>query len=64
MIHGNHFIYSYAPWCPACQSLTITWDKLAKSSQSLGISIGKIDVTQAPALSGRFFVTALPTIYQ
>lgn len=29
----------------------------------MGIQVAKIDVTENPSLSGRFFVTALPTIF-
>ncbi|NXR68867.1 TMX4 protein, partial [Rhadina sibilatrix] len=53
----------YAPWCPACQQIEATWESFAKESERLGITVGKVDVTQEPGLSGRFFVTTLPTIY-
>ncbi|NXG30105.1 TMX4 protein, partial [Dromaius novaehollandiae] len=54
----------YAPWCPACQQIELTWESFAKESEHLEITVGKVDVTQEPGLSGRFFVTTLPTIYQ
>ncbi|XP_009474483.1 PREDICTED: thioredoxin-related transmembrane protein 4 [Nipponia nippon] len=54
---------SYAPWCPACQQIELTWESFAKESEHLDITVGKVDVTQEPGLSGRFFVTTLPTIY-
>ncbi|XP_009586069.1 PREDICTED: thioredoxin-related transmembrane protein 4, partial [Fulmarus glacialis] len=53
----------YAPWCPACQQIELTWESFAKESEHLDITVGKVDVTQEPGLSGRFFVTTLPTIY-
>ncbi|XP_010005459.1 PREDICTED: thioredoxin-related transmembrane protein 4 [Chaetura pelagica] len=53
----------YAPWCPACQQIELTWESFAKESEHLNITVGKVDVTQEPGLSGRFFVTTLPTIY-
>ncbi|XP_076191240.1 thioredoxin-related transmembrane protein 4 isoform X3 [Aptenodytes patagonicus] len=53
----------YAPWCPACQQIELTWESFAKESEHLDVTVGKVDVTQEPGLSGRFFVTTLPTIY-
>ena len=55
---------SYAPWCPACRALEPVWKDFASWSDDLGIKVGQVDVTTAPGLSGRFMVTALPTIYQ
>ena len=56
--------FSYAPWCPACKNLASAWEKLGSWSDDLNIKTARIDVTTSPALSGRFLVTALPTIYQ
>lgn len=56
-------LFSYAPWCPACKNLAPTWEEFATWSSDLGVRAGKVDVTTSPALSGRFFVTALPTIF-
>lgn len=58
------FAHSYAPWCPACKALEPIWETLAMSKKELDINVGKVDVTDSPGLSGRFMVTALPTIYQ
>lgn len=55
---------SYAPWCPACRALEPVWVDFASWSDDLGIKVGHVDVTTSPGLSGRFMVTALPTIYQ
>jgi len=45
------FYYSYAPWCPACQHLQADWENLGRQSESLGISVGRVDVTQQPGLT-------------
>lgn len=55
---------SHAPWCPACKNLAPAWEQLATWSNDLNIKTAQIDVTTSPALSGRFLVTALPTIFQ
>lgn len=58
------FISSYAPWCPACKSLESTWTQFGSWSNNENVRTAKIDVTKSPGLSGRFLVTALPTIFQ
>lgn len=58
------FIYSFAPWCPACKNLAPVWERYANTAKEVNVNVAKIDVTTSPSLSGRFFVTALPTIYQ
>ncbi|NXY83987.1 TMX4 protein, partial [Alcedo cyanopectus] len=63
VVQGQWMLEFYAPWCPACKQIEQIWDSLGKESERLGISVGKVDVTQEPGLSGRFFVTTLPTIY-
>ncbi|KYN50191.1 PREDICTED: thioredoxin-related transmembrane protein 1-like [Cyphomyrmex costatus] len=63
MLTGEWMVEFYAPWCPACRALEPVWEDLALSKKKLNINVGKIDVTNSPGLSGRFLVTALPTIY-
>ncbi|CAL1674545.1 unnamed protein product [Lasius platythorax] len=63
MLTGEWMIEFYAPWCPACKALEPIWEHLALSKKNLNINVGKIDVTDSPGLSGRFMVTALPTIF-
>uniref|UniRef100_A0AAR2J5H7 Thioredoxin domain-containing protein n=2 Tax=Pygocentrus nattereri TaxID=42514 RepID=A0AAR2J5H7_PYGNA len=63
ILEGEWMLKFYAPWCPACQHIQADWEALAKESENLGISVGKVDVTQQPGLSGRFLVTTLPTIF-
>lgn len=60
---GEWMIEFYAPWCPACHELKKAWDALAKWSEEKDIHVAEVDVTENPGLSGRFLVTALPSIY-
>lgn len=43
--------FSYAPWCPACQQIEATWESFARESERLGITVGKVDVTQEPGMA-------------
>jgi len=63
MLEGEWMVKFYAPWCPACKALQPIWKEFAGWSADLGISIAQVDVTDSPGLSGRFMVTALPTVY-
>ncbi|XP_053694457.1 thioredoxin-related transmembrane protein 1 isoform X2 [Sabethes cyaneus] len=63
MLTEEWLVEFYAPWCPACKSLAPVWDDLSTWSDDLNVKTAKIDVTTSPGLSGRFFVTALPTIF-
>lgn len=63
MLKEEWLVEFYAPWCPACKNLAPIWDDLSTWSDDLNIKIAKVDVTTSPGLSGRFFVTALPTIF-
>ncbi|XP_071862375.1 uncharacterized protein [Bombus fervidus] len=63
MLIGEWMVEFYAPWCPACKTLEPIWEHLAAQKENLNINVGKVDVTDSPGLSGRFMVTALPTIY-
>lgn len=55
---------SYAPWCPACKQFQPIWDDFSKIMGPKQVKVGAVDVDQYPALSGRFGISALPTVYQ
>ncbi|KAI4885301.1 hypothetical protein NFI96_012274, partial [Prochilodus magdalenae] len=63
ILKGEWMIEFFAPWCPACQQLQPVWNEFAEWGEDLGVNIAKVDVTEQPGLSGRFIITALPTIY-
>ena len=43
------FIFSYAPWCPACQSLKPIWKSFADQwSEELSVSVGLVDINKNP----------------
>jgi hypothetical protein len=63
VLKGEWMLEFHAPWCPACKDLSKAWESFADWSKDLEINVAEIDVTANPGLSGRFLVTALPTIY-
>jgi len=63
ILTGEWMIEFHAPWCPACKDLIKSWNAFAEWSKDLSVNVGEIDVTTNTGLSGRFLVTALPTIY-
>ncbi|KAI7805761.1 thioredoxin-related transmembrane protein 1 [Triplophysa rosa] len=63
ILTGEWMIEFFAPWCPACQQLQPAWNEFAEWGEDIGVNIAKVDVTEQPGLSGRFIITALPTIY-
>uniref|UniRef100_A0A8C6X9F0 Thioredoxin related transmembrane protein 4 n=2 Tax=Elapinae TaxID=42168 RepID=A0A8C6X9F0_NAJNA len=63
LLQGQWMVEFYAPWCPVCQQMELAWEAFARNSKELELSVGKVDVTQEPGVSGRFLVTTLPTIY-
>ncbi|KAL1517463.1 hypothetical protein ABEB36_001226 [Hypothenemus hampei] len=63
ILKGEWMVEFYAPWCPACKALEPRWKEFSRSGPALGVKIGSVDVQTSPGLSGRFMVTALPTIF-
>jgi len=63
ILEGEWMLEFMAPWCPACRAFQDAWSEFAGWGKDLDISVGVVDVTQNPGLSGRFLVTSLPTIY-
>ncbi|XP_073484725.1 thioredoxin-related transmembrane protein 4 [Aquarana catesbeiana] len=63
ILEGHWMVEFYAPWCPACQQIEADWENFAKRSSGLNVKVAKVDVTQQPGVSGRFFVTKLPTMF-
>jgi thioredoxin-like negative regulator of GroEL len=57
------FSFSYAPWCPACKQFTPVWAEFSNVIASKNVKVAAVDVEKHPALSGRFRISALPTVY-
>lgn len=63
LLTGEWMVEFFAPWCPACRGLQPTWEEFSTWSDDLEVGVAQVDVTESPGLSGRFMVTALPTIF-
>ncbi|XP_055855753.1 thioredoxin-related transmembrane protein 1-like [Episyrphus balteatus] len=63
ILKGEWMVEFYAPWCPACKTLSPIWNRFAENAADAGLKVAHVDVTKSPSLSGRFLVNALPTIY-
>lgn len=63
ILEGEWMVEFMAPWCPACRALQPIWEEFSGWTEDLEIGVGQVDVTSSPGLSGRFMVTALPTIF-
>ena len=46
-----NFRYSYAPWCPACRTLSPIWHNIAGWCADVNIKIGQVDITKNPGSS-------------
>ncbi|XP_072933846.1 thioredoxin-related transmembrane protein 1-like [Epargyreus clarus] len=65
ILEGEWMVEFYAPWCPACSALGPAWRELSNraTTKKMAMRTAAVDVTKSPGLSGRFVVTALPTIF-
>ena len=55
----------YAPGCDHCQRFSETYGELAAEldAEGAGFKVGKVDVSANAAISGRFSVESIPTIF-
>jgi thioredoxin-like negative regulator of GroEL len=58
------YFLSYAPWCSACQQFKSVWNEFSQAMIQKNIKVAAINVEEYPSLSGRFGISALPTIFQ
>lgn len=63
ILEGEWMIKFYAPWCPACRTMADDYKRFAEWSDDLKIKVAEVNINEETGLSGRFIVTALPTIY-
>jgi len=63
MLQDEWIVAFKANWCAACRNLMPTWEEFSKSSGDFSVKVAVVEVTKNPGLSGRFMITALPTIY-
>lgn len=57
------YFLSYAPWCPACRQFKKVWSDFSNEMLSKNVKVAALDVDQYPSLSGRFRISALPTVF-
>ncbi len=58
-----HVFFSYTTWCGACQKFKPVWNDFSIAMSFKNIKVAAIDVDRNPSVSGRFRITALPTVY-
>ncbi|XP_055339990.1 thioredoxin-related transmembrane protein 1-like [Paramacrobiotus metropolitanus] len=63
ILKGEWMVEFHAPWCPACRDFQPEFKRFAEWDRDLGFKAGAVDVHAHPGLSGRFLISALPTVY-
>ena len=51
----------WAPWCPPCQAVAPILEELAEDYEGK-VGIARLNVDEAPTLSARYGVSAIPTM--
>lgn len=61
---GHHFVKFYAPWCPHCQDIAPTWEKLAASfKDDQTVAIAEVDCTTDGDACKKPEVSGYPTLW-
>lgn len=57
---GVALVDFYATWCPPCNAIAPTVDKIEKEYQDKAL-VAKVNVSESSDLADRFGITAIPT---